>query len=84
LGKAKNHQNDYKEIFGCAIVALPFMYLGIPIHFRKLLLKEWKVIEDRFEKKLASWIGKILSYGDGLILINSVLTSLPVFLLSFF
>jgi hypothetical protein len=84
FGKAKDHQNDYKEIFGCAIGALPFNYLGIPIHFRKLLLKEWKVIEDRFKKKLASWIGKILSYGDRLILINSVLTSLPMFLLSFF
>jgi hypothetical protein len=82
--KAKDHQNDYKEIFGCAIVALPLKYLSIPIHFMKLLIKEWKVIEDRFEKKLASWIGKILSYGDRLILINSVLTSLPMFLLPFF
>jgi hypothetical protein len=36
-------------------------------------------VEDRLEKKLASWIGKILSYGDRLILINSVLTSLPMF-----
>jgi hypothetical protein len=84
FGKAKDSQDDYKEIFRCAIGALPFKYLGIPIHFRKLLIKEWKVIEDRFEKKLASWIGKILSYGDRLILINSVLTSLPMFLLSFF
>ena len=46
--------------------------------------KEWKPIEDRFEKKLGSWAGKLLSYGDRLILINSVLTSLPMFLLSFF
>jgi hypothetical protein len=38
----------------------------------------------RFEKKLASWLGKLLSYGDRLVLINSVLTSLPMFLLSFF
>jgi hypothetical protein len=79
FGKAKDNQNNYKEIFGCAIGALSFKYLGILIHFRKLLIKERKVIEDRFEKKLASWIGKILSYGDRLILINSVLTSLPMF-----
>jgi hypothetical protein len=64
--------------------ALPFKYLGIPIHYRKLLIIEWKVVEDRLEKKMASWIGKILSYGDRLILINSMLTSLPMFLLSFF
>jgi hypothetical protein len=84
FGQAKECQDDYKEIFGCAIGALPFKYLGIPIHYRKLLIREWKVIEDRLEKKLASWIGKILSYKDRLILINSVLTSLPMFLLSFF
>ena len=35
-------------------------------------------------KKLASWAGKLLSYGDRLVLVNSVLTSLPMFMLSFF
>jgi hypothetical protein len=84
FGKAKDYQEDYKDIFGCTIGALPFKYLGIPIHFRKLTIKEWKIIEDRFEKKLDSWIGKILSYGDRLVLINSILTSLQMFLLSFF
>jgi hypothetical protein len=39
--------------------------------------------EGRFEKKLSCWIGKMLSYGDHLVLINSVLTSLPMFMLSF-
>jgi hypothetical protein len=84
FGQAKECQDNYKEIFGCAVGALPFKYLGIPIHYRKLLIREWKAVEDRLEKKPASWIGKILSYGDRLILINSVLTSLPMFLLSFF
>jgi hypothetical protein len=41
-------------------------------------------VEDRFEKKLACWIGKLLSYGDMLVLTNSILTSLPMFILSFF
>jgi hypothetical protein len=40
-------------------------------------------VEDRFESKLSSWIGKLLSYGDRLVLINSVLTSLHMFMLSF-
>jgi hypothetical protein len=40
-------------------------------------------VEDRFEKKLSCWAGKMLSYGDRLTLINSVLTSLPMFMLSF-
>jgi hypothetical protein len=45
---------------------------------------EWKPVEDRFERKLSYWIGKLMPYGDSLILINSVLMSLPMFLLSFF
>ena len=56
----------------------------IPIHHRKLSNKEWKCIEDRFEKKLSCWKGKLMSYGGRLVLINSVLTSLPMFLLYFF
>ena len=36
------------------------------------------------KKKLRCWKGKLMSYGGRLILINSVLTSMPMFLLSFF
>ena len=84
FGKAVEVQNEYCHIFGCGVGSLPFKYLGIPIHYRTLLNKEWKPVEDRFEKKLASWAGKLLSYGDRLVLINSVLSSLPMFLFSFF
>ena len=84
FGKAMEEQQQYRIIFGCEIGSLPFKYLGIPIHYRKLLNKEWKSMEDRFERKLGSWVAKMLSYGDCLVLINSVLTSLPMFLLSFF
>jgi hypothetical protein len=84
FGRAKDREDEYINLFGCAAGAFPFRYLGIPIHFRKLKNGEWKPVEDRFEKKLAGWIGKLLSYGDRLVLINSVLTSLPMFFLSFF
>jgi hypothetical protein len=84
FGHAKEMQDEYKVLFGCEIGSLPFRYLGIPIHFRRLKNVEWKLIEDRFEKRLCSWIGKLLSYGDRLILINLILTSLPIFMLLFF
>jgi hypothetical protein len=38
---------------------------------------EWKPVKDQFDRKLSSWIGKLLSYGDRLIVVNSVVTSLP-------
>jgi hypothetical protein len=42
------------------------------------------MIEQRIEKKLSSWTGKLLLVGGRLVLINSVLTSLVVFMLSLF
>ena len=49
---------------------------------RKLNNKDWKMIEDRIERKLSSWKGKHLSYGGRIVLINYVLSSLPMFMLS--
>jgi hypothetical protein len=83
FGQAKDLEENYMDLFGCESGSFPFKYLGIPIHYRKLRNGEWKPVEDRFETKLGNWIGKLLSYGDRLILINSVLTSLPMFMLSF-
>jgi hypothetical protein len=48
FGKAKDDKKQYKQIFGCTVGALPFLYLGIPIQYRKLLNKEWNPVETRF------------------------------------
>ena len=54
------------------------------MHHRKLRNSDWKIIEERFERKLNYWKAKYLSYGGRLVLINSVLSSLPMFMMSFF
>jgi hypothetical protein len=64
--------------------SFPFRYLGIPMHHRKLKNLDWKEVEERFEKKLSNWKGKLLSAGGRLVLINSILSSLSIFMLSFF
>jgi hypothetical protein len=74
FGKEKEDEEDYMSIFCREIGAFPFRYFGIPIHYRKLKNGEWKPVEDRCESKLANWIGKLLSYGDRLLLINPVPT----------
>jgi hypothetical protein len=51
-------------------------YLGIPIHYWRLTLAEWKLVEERLQKCLSSWKGKLLSLGGRLILINSVLSNM--------
>jgi hypothetical protein len=83
FGKAKEEEQQYKHIFGCGAGLLPFRYLGVPIHYKTLRNSYWCPVETRFVGKLGCWKGKLLSYGDRLILINSILTSLPMFMLSF-
>jgi hypothetical protein len=54
------------------------------MHYRKLNDGDWKVIEERFEKTLSGWKGMVLRVGGRLVLINLVLSSLPMFTMSFF
>jgi hypothetical protein len=74
----------YTELFGYKAGNFPINYLGIPIHFKKLRNQDWARVGERFEKRLSSWKGKHLSIGGRLTLINSVLSSLPMYMLSFF
>ena len=71
-------------LFGCNTGAFPMRYLGIPIHYKKLSNADWLKVQERFEKCLSSWKGKNLSTGGRLTLINSVLSSLPMYMMSFF
>jgi hypothetical protein len=41
-------------------------------------------IEERVEKRLANLKGKLISIGGRLTLINSILSSLPIYMMSFF
>ena len=84
FGEAKESEIQYAQMFGCALGSYPFRYLGIPMHFRKLSNKDWKVVEERFEEKLSGWKSKLLTVGGRLVLINSVLSGLPMFMMSFF
>jgi hypothetical protein len=55
--------NLYVELFGCGLGSFPISYMGIPIHHRRLALAEWKHVEERLQKRLGSWKGKLLSLG---------------------
>jgi hypothetical protein len=83
-GATKDFEFHYTELFRCNLGLYPFRYLGIPMHHRKIQNNDWRVIEDRFGKKLNYWKAKYLSYSGWLILLNSVLSSLSMFMVSIF
>jgi hypothetical protein len=51
-GAAKDHEEEYMQIFGCGMGSFPFKCLGIPMHHTKLRNLDWKKVEERFEKKI--------------------------------
>jgi hypothetical protein len=84
FGDTKKRVAKYVRLFGCKEGEFPFRYLGIPMSPSRLLNRDWRAVEERFQKKLSSWKGKLLSSRERLVLTNSVLSSLPMFMMSFF
>ena len=63
---------------------MPFTYLGIPIGANPRRIELWDPIIRKSDRKLARWKQRHLSFGGRVILIKSILTSIPIFFLSFF
>jgi hypothetical protein len=60
-GQAREMEDQYTKLFRCGLGEYPFRYLRIPMHYKKISNADWKIIEDKFEKKLSSWKGNLLS-----------------------
>ena len=71
-------------VLNCRVGTFPFMYLGLPIRGDPRKLDFWKPILNSIHSRLSNWKSKFLSFGGRLILLKSVLSSLPVYFLSFF
>jgi hypothetical protein len=67
----------------CKIGSLPFVYLGLPVGANPRRVATWEPVVKTIEKRLFSWRNQYISLGGRVILINLVLSSIPVFYLSF-
>ncbi|CAJ2644200.1 unnamed protein product [Trifolium pratense] len=68
----------------CKVGKIPFLYLGLPIGGDPRRLCFWVPVLDRLKNRLSGWKSRFLSIGGRLVLLKSMLTSLPVYALSFF
>ncbi|XP_024632905.1 uncharacterized protein [Medicago truncatula] len=76
--------NEAATVLSCKVGKIPFMYLGLPIGGNPRKLQFWEPIVNRIKSRLSGWNNRFLSFGGRLILLKSVLTSLPVYAFSFF
>ncbi|GAU33009.1 hypothetical protein TSUD_358760 [Trifolium subterraneum] len=76
--------HEAASVMRCKHGCLPFIYLGLPIGGDSRRIQFWKPLLDKIHKRLSVWKCKNLSFGGRLVLLKSVLSSIPVHFLSFF
>ena len=63
---------------------MPFVYLGLSIGGDSRRLTFWGPLLRSIKSRLSGYNSRFLSFGGRLVLLKYVLTSLPVYALSFF
>ncbi len=72
------------RLFGCEVNSFPFTYLGLPLSPRALRRADFLPLVEKVDKRMAGWKGLLLSRAGRLVLVNSVLSSIPAFFFSTF
>ena len=67
---------------GFKIGAFPMKYLGVPLNTSSLRIVDWKDLITRLGQNLQNWAFRVLNAPGRLIMLKSVLQSLPVYQLS--
>lgn len=78
-----NFLSAASHFLSCCTRRIPFKFLGLPVGANPRRCSTWEPIVDSLKKRLAVWKGRYLSIGGRIALINSVLSSLPLYF-SFF
>ncbi|XP_071698919.1 uncharacterized protein [Rutidosis leptorrhynchoides] len=64
----KNDVDFMANLFGCKVGSFPFIYLGLPIGSNMNKAGSWKLVVNKFEKRLADWKARAMSFGRRLTL----------------
>lgn len=72
------------NFLSCKVENSSFSFLGIHIGCNPRRIKIWYLIVDKFKSKLTIWRGIFLSLASRITLINSIMSSLPIFLFYFY
>lgn len=76
-------ENRILRIFNCKKGTLPCIYLRIPIDRGLRNSNLWDPLKIKMDQNVDSWKGKWLSWAGRLIMLQVVISILPIYLMSF-
>jgi hypothetical protein len=74
--------DEFLQNFGGPRVSFPISYLGLPITLGRLKMVNLQTVLDKAATRMNGWQGKLLNLGGCRELVKTVLSSLPVYLLT--
>lgn len=83
-----NLYSDFLQVVAsfssCRFGLIPFIFLGIPIGINPRRKESWVPIVSKIRRRLAVWHNRFLSIGGRVVLLNYVLSNIPIFFFSFY
>uniref|UniRef100_A0A453BSC1 Reverse transcriptase domain-containing protein n=2 Tax=Aegilops tauschii subsp. strangulata TaxID=200361 RepID=A0A453BSC1_AEGTS len=84
LGYAQDERQSIADRLNCQLGSFPTTYLGIPISDSRLTVAELRPTVGKLQHRIEPWQGQWLSKAARTVLINSSLSSLLLFIMSFY
>jgi hypothetical protein len=84
FGYSQEEKERKANMLNCRLGELPMKYLGIPVSDSVLGMGAFQGILNKMIKRLDPWKGKYMTSGGKLILTNTCLSSLPMYVMGFY
>jgi len=79
MGLNEEEQQETVRVLNCKLGYFPMKYLGMPVSECKVTKAQLKYVSDKTEKRLGTWQCDYLSSGGKSMLIDSWLSSIPMY-----
>ncbi|KAJ0909222.1 putative RNA-directed DNA polymerase [Helianthus annuus] len=84
IGVGLEETRELANVMGCKPDCLPFKYLGLKVGANMNRISNWQPVLEIFRARLSKWKSHLLSIGGRVVLIKSVLESLPTYYFSLY
>lgn len=72
------------QFLSCCRDSISFKFLGVPVGTNPRRCLTWKPVLESIKRKLSTWKARILSIGGRVTLLNSILSSISIYTMSFY